>query len=196
MTESDVLALAQHALDLVGTDPREALREADDVLTVARPRVSPEAVSTAQRAAALALKEMGDLPSAERRLRAGLRSTAGHSARAEAEARMSLAFILLERGHAHAALAQADRAATSLSGVEGARLLGQRALVLQRCGHVTEALAAYGKALPVLRRAGDDTWESTLLNNRGLLHAYRGSLAQASKDLQRSRTLVARGANA
>ena len=102
---------------------------------------------------------------------------------------MSLAFILLERGQVQAALTQADRAATGLTGVDGARLLGQRALVLQRCGHVSEAIAAYGKALPILRRA-HDSWEATLLNNRGLLHAYRGSLAQARRDLERARALM------
>ena len=190
MTDPDVLERAQRALDLVGTDPREALRQADDVLTMARPRDSPEAVSTAQRAAALALKEMGDLASAEQRLRSGLRSTAGRSARGEAQARMSLAFILLERGHTRAALGQADRAAAGLSGVDGARLLGQRALVLQRAGHTNQALAAYAKAMPALRRAGDVAWEARLLNNRGLLHAYHGSTAKARSDLMRARELM------
>src|SRR4051795_4196904 len=106
MSRSDALVRAKQALDLVGADPRAALRAADQVLGEVRPRESPEAVGTAQRAAALALKEIGDLESAETRLRAGVRSTSGRSDRAEAEARMSLAFILLERGRPRAALAQ------------------------------------------------------------------------------------------
>ncbi len=188
MTDSDVLALAQHALDLVGTDPRAALRAADDVLVEIRPRPSPEAAGTASRAAGLALRELGDLSGAETRLRAGVRA-ARTTPKTQAEARMSLALVLLDRGRTRAALRQAEYAAQALTGVDRARLTVQRGLVLQRCGRVAEALAAYGEALPVLRRAGDETWEARLLNNRGLLHAYAGSLRQARRDLERAKQL-------
>jgi tetratricopeptide (TPR) repeat protein len=192
VSDPDVLALAQHALDLVGTDPRAALREADAVLGLIRPRVSPQAAATAQRAAGLALKQLGDLESAESRLRRGVRAAAGRSQRAEAEARMSLAFILLERGRVRGALRETERASEALSGLEAARLLGQRALILTRSGRTAEALEAYGRAIPVVQRAGDNLWEAGFRTNRGLLHAYGGSLPQAERDLLRARELRVR----
>ncbi|HTY73220.1 MAG TPA: CHAT domain-containing protein [Actinomycetes bacterium] len=189
-SSADLELSARRALDLVGTDPRAALGAADEVLAAPRRLLSAEARGTAARAAALALKELGDLDAAEAVLRNAVRAIGGQSDTAAAETRMSLAFILLERGRTRAALRQADRAAAALSGAEHARLLGQRALVLQRCGETEQALTAYASALPVLRRAGDSRWEARLLNNRGLLHAYRGSAAQARADLLRARALT------
>jgi tetratricopeptide (TPR) repeat protein len=107
----------------------------------------------------------------------------------EAEARMSLAFVLLESGSVAAALHQADLAAGATGGLVGARVATQRALVLQRIGRNEEALAGYAAALPVLRRHRDATWEARLRNNRGLLHAYHGSLRDAEADLQRAMSL-------
>lgn len=102
---------------------------------------------------------------------------------------MSLAFVLLERGQVAAALRSADAAAVGLRGVQAARLQSQRALILQRAGRLDEALSAFGVAIRVLRRSGDALWEARALNNRGLLHAYRGSLTSASADLERARSL-------
>ena len=187
MTDSDVLALAQRALDLVGADPREALREADEVFSVtpapgvARGGLGPRSARRRSRS-----RRWATCDSAETRLRAGVRSTAGRSDRAEAEARMSLAFILLERGRSRAALAQADGRRVPV-GVPRARDCSVNGPWCCSAAVTSGALAAYGKALPVLRRAGDDVWESTLLNNRGLLHAYRGSLVQARRTSQRAR---------
>ena len=97
---------------------------------------------------------------------------------------MSLAFVLLERGSVTAALRQADRSAGQSQGLAAARLSTQRALILQRTGRGAEALAAYARALPVLRRGHDTVWEARLRNNRGLLHAYHGSLRDAEADLR------------
>ena len=69
----------------------------------------------------------------------------------------------------------------------------QRALILQRCGHTQDALAAYDRALPVLKREADTVWESRLRNNRGLLYAYAGKLKAAEADLERALELSSGG---
>ncbi len=180
-------ALAARALDAVGADPRLALELAEQARQLARTERSAAAACTALRAAGLAHRGLGDLAAAETTMRAAVRCGARvRDAEPEAEARMSLAFVLLERGRIATALAQADRAADHLTGLQGARLVMQRALILQRCGRLDEALADYARALPVLRRHRDDKWEARLRNNRGLLQAYRGELVLAERDLERA----------
>jgi Tfp pilus assembly protein PilF len=174
-------------LTSVGVDPRAAAVAAGEALAVARRTRDPGAASTALRAAGLARKELGDLDGALTALRSAVRTAqrAGLG-QAAAEARMSLALVLLERGQGASALAQADRAAGVLRGPARARVLAQRALIKQRCGRLDEALEDYRRALPVLHRAGDLLWEARLRNNRGLLQAYRGSLRQGEADLRRA----------
>jgi tetratricopeptide (TPR) repeat protein len=181
---------AAAALDLVGRDPRLALTEADAAVVEARGDHDVAAASLAHRAAGLALRELGDLATAESRARIGVRVAARRGAeRAAAEARMSLAFILLDRGRVRAALAEADRAATGLSGLPAVRLACQRALILQRAGRLDEALAEYAAALPLLRRADDVLWQARVHNNRGLLNTHRGALAAAEADFNRASEL-------
>ena len=165
------------------TPPLEARR-------VSRRQHDRAAESVAGRALGLARKELGDLVGARAALRDAVRvaDRAGLDDVA-AEARMSLAFVLLDSGRVTGALAQADRAVSALRGTAAARLRAQRGLILQRCGRLTEAQAAYQLALPVLARAGDRVWEARLRNNRGLLRAFQGSLAAAEADLRRAAEL-------
>ncbi len=104
---------------------------------------------------------------------------------------MSLAWVLLDRGRAGAALREAGRAAHGLTGLPAARLAAQRGLVLQRTGHLDAALVEFRAALPVLERADDRSWQARLRNNRGLLLAYRGELDAAQADLERAAALFA-----
>lgn len=191
------LSLAEAALELVGSDPRAALARADEAGVLARSEDSAAAGAVSQRAAGLALRELGDLVTAEARSADAVRIAEEDATlpRIEAEARMSLAFVLLERGKVRRALGEADRAAGALRGLPAARLASQRALILQRTGQLEEALAAYVAALPVLRRGGDLLWEARALNNRGLLHAFQNSLGPAEADLRRSRDLHLRLGN-
>jgi tetratricopeptide (TPR) repeat protein len=190
------LDLARRALDEVGESPARARQHAQEALrreAAARPR-DPRARSVALRAEGLALRDLGDIVAADRCVaraaqvarRAGLDQEA-------AEASMTLAFVRLIRGRTANALQLADRAATSLSGVAGARLAAQRGLILQRCGRFDEALVVYGQALPVLVRSRDTVWEARLRTNRGLLYAYRHAFGSASADLIRTLDLHRRG---
>lgn len=182
--------LAVRALELVDADPRVAESTATEAVTRSRAERDAGARSTGLRALGLARKRLGDLDGALALLRRAV-ATAERAAlpATAAEARMSLAYALLDRGSTAAALRQADRAATTLRGTAAARLLAQRALILQRAGRLDEAAAAFAQALPVLARAGDALWEARLRNNRGVLHAYAGRLRAAETDLQRAAAL-------
>jgi len=183
-------ALADEAMRLVGDDPRRALALADEALAAARRARDGVTVSRARRVKGAACRELGDLDGALTELRAAVRAAerAG-SPQAAAEARISLVAALTESGRFAAALRQASVAVATANGVVAARALAQRGLVLYRAGRFEDAVNAYRKALPVLRRHGDRVWEARLLNNRGLAHAYRGALALAEADLTRAEKL-------
>jgi tetratricopeptide (TPR) repeat protein len=183
-------AVAARALDLVGEDPAAAMALAEHALVLARRQRDGAATTTALRAQGLAARATGELAVAEERLRRAvrlaLRRGDGHSA---AEARMTLSFVLLDAGQVRAALRQSGLASTVLDGVEGARLLAQHGLILQRCGRSDAALAAYDAALTSVREHGDQTWETRIRSNRGVLYAYQGRSREAESDLRRSREL-------
>jgi tetratricopeptide (TPR) repeat protein len=183
-------AVAGRALDLVGENPAAAMALADEALVLARRQRDGAATTTALRAQGLAARATGELAVAEEKLRRAvrlaLRRGDNHSA---AEARMTLSFVLLDAGQVKAALRQSGLASTVLDGVEGARQLAQHGLILQRCGRTEEALTIYARAVPALQDAHDDVWEARARSNRGILHAYRGSLALAEDDLRQASRL-------
>ena len=184
------LTLARDALELVAKDPAAAVAAAAEAVDSARRSGDRAAEAVALRARALGCQELGQVPAALAAGRSAVKAAVrAEAADVEAETRMSLAFVLLESGSVAAALHQADLAAAATGGLVGARVATQRALVLQRIGRNDEALAGYAAALPVLRRHRDATWEARLRNNRGLLHAYHGSLRDAEDDLQRAMAL-------
>ncbi|MFD0968092.1 CHAT domain-containing protein, partial [Plantactinospora endophytica] len=165
-------------------------RGADPAVAAARREGDGTATAIAHRAAGLALRELAELTAAERRVRAAVAAAVRAGAeQVAAQARMSLALVLLDQGRTRAALAAADRAALALRGLPAAQLKCQKALILQRTGRLDDALATFAEALPVLRRSGDALWEARALNNRGLLYGYRGALAAAESDLARARAL-------
>ncbi len=181
---------AKSALDLVPADPRRAVCDARRAVELARLDGDRSAQSTAHRAWGLAARELGDLGTALTELGAAVRvaSSAGLTVPA-AQAQMSRAFVLLSQGKTQAALRDAENSAASLRGLDRARVLAQRGLILQRAGQLDEALAVYTAALSSLRRHDDKLWEARLRNNRAVLHAYRGCLRLAKADIARSEQL-------
>jgi CHAT domain-containing protein/tetratricopeptide (TPR) repeat protein len=181
---------ARTALDLVPADPRRAAASARRALELARRDRDQAAQSTAHRALGLAARELGDLDTALTALgsavhvaaRAGLDDAA-------AQARMSRAFVLLSQGRITSALRDAESSAASLRGLDRARALAQRGLILQRAGRLDDALAVYATALAALRRHDDRLWEARLRNNRAILHAYQGQLRLARTDITRAEQL-------
>src|SRR5207244_8596568 len=99
----------------------ELAREAGHVLSEAQ----------AHRAHGRAAYQLGRLDEAVASLRTAIRhAQQGGEPVAAAEARMSLAYVLLEQGRATEALALADTAATGLRGAPAGRLMMQRGLLL------------------------------------------------------------------
>ncbi len=192
MPSVDLRDRARAAIDLVGSDPSAALELADQVVAAVPVSLAStgehEALSIAHRAAGLALQQMPDLVGAEARLRlAVVAATTAELVVVGAEATMSLAFVLLERGRAQEALEALDRVRPRLDGVAAARLGVQRALVLQRgLGRAEDSLEEYSRAIPVLSAAGDLVWSARAHNNRSQLFAYRGDVEPAIADQRRA----------
>ena len=175
---------AVRALHLVTADPQQARTLALRTRRQARREADRATESTAERALGLAARELHDAGLALRHLRRAVR-VAQRAGLAEpaAEARMSLALVLSEAGRPAQALREIDAAAPALTGLPAARLHMQRALALDRLSRFTEAMAGYSAAVAAFRRAGDRLWQARALTNRGVLHAYQGSLRQAEADL-------------
>jgi hypothetical protein len=172
------------ALHLVTADPRQARTLALAIRRQARREADPVTESTAERALGLAARELHDAGAALRHLRrAVLVADRAGLVQPAAEARMSLALVLAEAGRPTQALREIDAAAPALTGLPAARLQMQRALTLDRLSRFAEAMAGYTAAVTAFRRAGDRLWEARALTNRGVLHAYQGSLRQAEADL-------------
>jgi hypothetical protein len=187
MTE---LELAEGAMRLVPTDPRRARAEALRVRARARKAGDRAAESVAERVLGLAGRESNRMRSAAGHLRRAVvvADEAGLAVLA-AQGRMSLALVRADQGAIAEAIQLGKRAAPVLEGLEAARLRMQLAVVAQRQGLFDEAFAEYGRALAVFRREGDRLWEAKLLNNRGVLQAYRGRSEAAEADLERAEEL-------
>jgi tetratricopeptide (TPR) repeat protein len=187
----DASATAAEALRLVGDDPARAVRVADVLI---RGTLEPLTVSAAWRARGLAHRELGELDIALTDLWESVRiadavEPAGPARQAAGEARMSLVSVLAERGEMGAALDESDRALGLLSGLPAARMRVQRGTFYGRVGRFADAIAEYERALPVLRRDGDQLWEARVLNNVSIARAYRGEFAGAAADLRRAEEL-------
>lgn len=176
---------AREALRLADADPRRAADLALVAAGAARAEADLAAAAVAERARGLALFHLEDVDAALASLRAAIRlGRRAGSATVAAEARMTLAFVLLWRGRSRQALRTIDLAIHDLSGVERARATAQRGTIRHQLGRFDEALLDYRAALPVLRRAGDDRWVARVLMNRGTGHAHRGEFDLARSDLQ------------
>jgi CHAT domain-containing protein/tetratricopeptide (TPR) repeat protein len=184
-------ASTEDLLELVGRDPSAALAFANEVVSRhRRPSTTAEAlpVVIAQRAAGLALRQLGDPAAGAKRVRAGvaLAERVG-DVLAAGEARTTLAFLLVELGQTRAALTATDHALSVLRGVPAARARATRALVLHRASRFREARYEYDAALSVFRRAKDRDWEARVLHNRGLVSLELGDTHEALADLRASR---------
>ncbi|GII54874.1 CHAT domain-containing protein [Planotetraspora thailandica] len=173
-----LVARAEAAVRLSGTDPRVALEEARAVLAETAGELCPEAASVALRASALAARELGDLGLAAERLRQAVVAGAG-SPRRVAQARMSLVTVQAHLGDPEGALRLADLAEKDLSGRDLARLGVQRSVALMLLGRHREAVRHCDKAIG--RLDGDPKFQAGGLLNRGLANVFleRYGLAQA-----------------
>src|SRR5919198_4049200 len=182
-------ALAEQALAVALADPGGAPALALQARRAARAEGDAGARFLAELALGEAAKERSHSASLRhlRRAvqvaeRAGL---AGHAARA----RISLAGTLALHGDLAGAAREAELAEPVVRGGDLGRLLAQQAVIAYLQGRLGDTFALYRPALPILRRAGDALYEARVLNNRAMLHSYRGQLAAADEDLRRAEQL-------
>ncbi len=183
--------LAHDVLRLAEASPADAAVRAADVTRIAVRAGDVVAHAVAERAWGLALRHAGDLDSAIAHLRRAVRlALAGGVREVAGEARITLAFALVERGRAQLALGQIERALRELSGTAHARALTQRGTILLEVGRHADAQRDYEAALPVLTGAGDLLWVYRVVWNRGLARAYRHEFAAAESDLRAAEQLA------
>lgn len=180
------------------TDPEELLR-----LALARPAEAigrareltatskdPTALSFAQQAIGIVLRDRGDMSAAVRELRSAIR-LAGTSGSADrvADVRATLGAALVMDGKTHAGLGQLDLAAGEARGQVLAKVLMRRAYVLAMVGRHQPALEDMRRALAGIRRAHDPVWEARALNNRGNIQIALGAVSRAERDVLQAETL-------
>ncbi|MCK2217711.1 CHAT domain-containing protein [Actinomadura sp. ATCC 31491] len=167
-------------------DPGDADRAARVVLSAAGRSGAPEAAAVALRAMALAARELGDLDSAERHLRAAI-AVPGAPRERVAQARLSLVTVRTELGHPLQALRLAALAWAYLCPLDRAKLDTQRAVALAHLGRHQEAIASCDRALRCLAEApgtvDDQRFLAGGLLNRGLVRCCRGEWDAAMRDL-------------
>jgi tetratricopeptide (TPR) repeat protein len=191
--DGTALELAEEALRLAEADPAEAVARARTVVRRAGRSADAVAQAVAERAWGLALRHRGDLDRALVHLRRAVDvALAAQESGIAGEARMSLAFALVERGRSTQALEEIDQALDALEGVAAARALTQRGAILFEVGRHADALRDWAVALPVLEDAGDLLWSYRVVSNRGLVRAYRHEFAGAEDDLRTAEELAGR----
>ena len=137
----------------------------------------------AHQAASIALRDLGDTEAAISQARAASRlARRAGSAEREADVLSSLGIALVYAGRTAAGLAAFDRAVQRSAGIQAARVLARRGVVLRTLGRYPAALEDLRHAVAVLRRSGDGLWTARALDNRGLVYLDLGSTARADAD--------------
>jgi tetratricopeptide (TPR) repeat protein len=167
-------------LPLTLSRPREALARARAVLAG---RPDPYDASVAHQAAAIVLREFGDVKAGVRELREALRlARRTGSADREADVLASLGVALVYAGRTAAGLAAFDQAVRGSTGVLTARVLVRRAIVLVTLGRYAAALEDLRPALVALRRAEDQLYTARALNTRAMAYVMLGLTSRADAD--------------
>ena len=179
----DPAALASSAMDMASVDAAQATAMAQQALDLARSTGDPGHRSLAEQALGVAARHEHRIPQALEHLRRAVdvADAAGLHYRG-AQARVPLMAALALGGATADAVAEGERAARILRGKDRAVLELQRATVHYVSGQFQEALHAYRRALPLMRRAGDRANEARVLGNRASVHFHMGDLRAAEAD--------------
>jgi tetratricopeptide (TPR) repeat protein len=177
---------AHEALRLADADPGRATTLATEARRRARARHDHASVSVSERALGMAAVHVAEPRSAVRHLRAA--AAAGRRAGSfelAVDARIQIAWVLGIQGRARLALREiGDVLDLDLDPLRRARATAQSGVLLSQLGRHDEAIAAYQRAIPVLRRHADLPWLWRALSNRGLSRAYRNEFGPAETDLE------------
>jgi len=176
-------------LELAPARPSEALAKAHAILA-ADP--APYEASVAHQAIGMLQREFGDLDAATAELNTAVRlARASRSQERESDVLAALGVALIYRGHSRRGLTALGTSLTLVSGPPAAHVLVRRGIALWVLGRHPEALDDLGRAIRVLRPAGDSLWEARALTARALVHLASGSARRAELDLGRADLLFA-----
>jgi len=181
-------------IPLTGVSPRAALAAARSLLAG---KPGPREASVAHQAAAIVLRDFGDVHAAIRefRLAARLAGAAADPDR-EADVLTSLGTALVMAGRTQAGLAALDDAlaragAGGGGGAELGRILVRRGGSLHIAGRYAEAQVDLRKAIALTRRAHDDIWTARALTAAALADLAVGATARAEAALAAAEPLFA-----
>src|SRR6266566_1643516 len=181
---------AEELISLTGVSPREALAAARSLLATGP---GPRDASIAHQAAAIVLRDFGDVRAAIRefRLAARLARAAAEPDR-EADVLTSLGTALVMAGRTQAGLAALDEAlALAASGTVRGRILVRRGGSLYIAGRYDEARANLRKAITLTRRSGEVLWEARARTAAALADLAVGATARAEAGFLAAESLFA-----
>jgi len=160
--------------------------------TVLAGRPNPYDASVAHQAAAIVLREFGDVEAAVRELREALRQARRtRSASREADVLATLGVALVYASRTADGLTALNRAVQRSSGVLAAQVLVRRGIMFVTLGRYPAALDDLRHAIVVLRRAGDLLWSARALNARANAYLAVGLTGRADADLATAARLFA-----
>ena len=183
------LAAALEAAELVNNRPGRARHLAEVATSTANG--DPETLAVAERVFGMVSTLRGNLAAAAEHLGSAIdRAERADLTIRSAEARGSLAYVLILTGATADALSELDKAGRELTGVPAARLDMMRGLVLTEIGNLSEAEEAFAQALSTLSAAGgNELLEADVRNNRGILRIHQRDWAAVEDDLRLAESL-------
>ena len=184
----------RHAADdlipQTGVSPRQALAAARSLLAT---EPGPRDASIAHQAAAIVLRDFGDVRAAIRELRlaARLARAAGDPGR-ETDVLTSLGTALVMAGRTRAGVAALDEAlARAPGGAARGRILVRRGGSLHIAGRYDEARADLRQAITLTRRSGEVLWEARARTAAALADLAVGATARAEAGFGAAEALFA-----
>ena len=181
---------ADDLIPMTGVSPRQALAAARSLLATGP---GPREASIAHQAAAIVLRDFGDVRAAIRELRlaARLARAAGEPGR-EADVLTSLGTALVMAGRTEAGVAALDEAlAWAAGGAARGRILVRRGGSLHIAGRYDEARADLRKAITLTRRSGEVLWEARARTAAALVDLAVGATARAEAGFLAAESLFA-----
>jgi tetratricopeptide (TPR) repeat protein len=185
-------------IPMTGVSPHAALAAARSLLA-ARP--GPRDASIAHQAAAIVLRDFGDVTAAIREFRLAARlARAAADPEREADVLTSLGTALVMAGRTRAGLAALDEASTQAASTQSAstdagaalgRVLVRRGASLHIAGRYDQARADLRQAIMLTRRTGEVVWEARARTAAALADLATGATARAEAGFTAAEALFA-----
>ena len=180
----DTVAELDELRSAVHRDPRRVAEAAQRLVTGARMADDQATLSRALAVLGRARRSLGEIDLAGSDLTGAVSAaTAAGDSELLADAHIGLAGVLSFAGRTPEAFSHLDLADQLGSDRLRAYAALQRGVIEQRIGHLAEALTAYDRALPTLRRIGAHIDLALVLMNRGVINTQSGACAVAVADL-------------